>query len=91
MWVADLGAGRAEAGLGASLERLGLDALYLIHWPAPATDAHLDTWTQLDELGTYRTRAIGVSNFPSEHRGDRRHQHARPRLPDGAGPCRLQG
>ncbi|MDR2281434.1 MAG: aldo/keto reductase [Gordonia sp. (in: high G+C Gram-positive bacteria)] len=69
LWIADLGADRAEAALDASLERLGLDAvdLYLIHWPAPATDAYLDTWTQLDALGTDRTRAIGVSNFLPEH------------------------
>ena len=69
LWLADLGAGKAEAALDVSLERLGLDQvdLYLIHWPAPATDDYLDTWQQLSALGDAKTRAIGVSNFLPEH------------------------
>ncbi|ALG84008.1 aldo/keto reductase [Gordonia phthalatica] len=69
LWLADLGAGKAEAALDASLERLGLDQvdLYLIHWPAPATDDYLDSWQQLSALGDAKTRAIGVSNFLPEH------------------------
>ncbi|MGC5023667.1 MULTISPECIES: aldo/keto reductase [unclassified Tsukamurella] len=69
LWVADLGADRARPALEASLERLGLDQvdLYLIHWPAPATDAYLDTWRELQELRGAGTRSIGVSNFLPEH------------------------
>ncbi len=44
LWVPDMGREVTEAALEASLAKLGLDAvdLYLIHWPAPRTDA---TWT----------------------------------------------
>ncbi|AUN41250.1 Uncharacterized oxidoreductase MSMEG_2408 (plasmid) [Tsukamurella tyrosinosolvens] len=69
LWVADLGAGRARPALDASLDRLGLDHvdLYLIHWPAPETDAYLDTWRELQGLRGAGTRSIGVSNFLPEH------------------------
>ncbi|KXP00629.1 aldo/keto reductase [Tsukamurella pseudospumae] len=69
LWVADLGAGKARAALDASLERLGLDHvdLYLIHWPAPATDDYLDTWRELQDLRGTGTRSVGVSNFAPEH------------------------
>ncbi|MBS4101011.1 aldo/keto reductase [Tsukamurella paurometabola] len=69
LWVADLGAGRARPALEASLDRLGLDHvdLYLIHWPAPATDAYLDTWREFQVLRGAGTRSIGVSNFLPEH------------------------
>lgn len=69
LWISDLGTGKAEAALDASLERLGLDHvdLYLIHWPAAATDDYLDTWQQLSALDGSQTRAIGVSNFLPEH------------------------
>ncbi|KAF0960470.1 aldo/keto reductase [Rhodococcus sp. T7] len=53
-----------------SVARLGLDYvdLCLIHWPAPARDAYLDTWRALEHLhAAGRIRAIGVSNFQADH------------------------
>ena len=53
-----------------SLAKLGLEYLdlYLIHWPAPATDAYLESWQARQELAAAgRVRAIGVSNFLPEH------------------------
>ncbi|GAA0463792.1 oxidoreductase [Actinoplanes capillaceus] len=70
LWIADLGRTSARDALHASLERLALDRvdLYLIHWPAPATDAYLDAWQGLEDLyAEGLTRAIGVSNFLPEH------------------------
>ncbi|QAY71781.1 aldo/keto reductase [Xylanimonas protaetiae] len=70
LWVDDLGRDRARPALEASLDRLGLERvdLYLVHWPAPATDAYLDTWQGLEALAAAGTaRAIGVSNFLPEH------------------------
>ncbi|AYG02668.1 aldo/keto reductase [Gryllotalpicola protaetiae] len=70
LWTDDLGAGRARTALEASLDRLGLERvdLYLIHWPAPATDAYLETWQEFAGLvETGLTRVIGVSNFLPEH------------------------
>jgi len=60
-------AGRA---LDESLAKLGLDHvdLYLIHWPQPAKDRYVDTWTGFEKLATDgRARAIGVSNFQVPH------------------------
>lgn len=68
LWVADLEDPRAA--LAASLEKLGLDHvdLFLIHWPAPATDAYLGAWQTLEALRTEGlTRSIGVSNFLPAH------------------------
>jgi 2,5-diketo-D-gluconate reductase A len=53
-----------------SLKRLGLESvdLYLIHWPAPARNAYVDTWRamiRLKEEG--RAKSIGVSNFHVPH------------------------
>ncbi|MFC9356725.1 aldo/keto reductase [Rhodococcus sp. NPDC057014] len=53
-----------------SVARLGLDCvdLCLIHWPAPARGAYLDTWRALEQLhAAGRIRAIGVSNFQADH------------------------
>ena len=69
LWNSDQGAGTREAA-EASLDKLGLDALdlYLIHWPAPANELYLRSWTALEELAAAgRSRAIGVSNFLPEH------------------------
>ncbi|GIF15746.1 aldo/keto reductase [Actinoplanes teichomyceticus] len=70
LWITDLGRRAARDALRASLDRLGLDRvdLYLIHWPAPATDAYLDAWQGLEDLyAEGLARAIGVSNFLPEH------------------------
>ena len=70
LWVADLGYDATLAAFEASLEKLGLDYLdlYLIHWPAPATDLYLESWRALEQLlADGRVRAIGVSNFLPEH------------------------
>lgn len=53
-----------------SLRKLRLDAvdLYLIHWPAPATNKFVDTWRALIRLRDEgRARSIGVSNFHRPH------------------------
>ncbi|MDO5493538.1 MAG: aldo/keto reductase [Nesterenkonia sp.] len=68
LWAADFDAPRRA--LEHSLDQLGLDHvdLYLIHWPAPATDAYLEAWTVLEQLrDAGLTRSIGVSNFLPEH------------------------
>lgn len=69
LWNSDQGDGTTDA-FDASLEKLGLEQLdlYLIHWPAPANDRYLQSWTALEELAASgRSRAIGVSNFLPEH------------------------
>lgn len=69
LWNSDQGAA-TPAAFDASLDKLGLDRLdlYLIHWPAPANDRYLRSWTALEELAASgRSRAIGVSNFLPEH------------------------
>ncbi|WP_420100281.1 aldo/keto reductase [Corynebacterium sp.] len=70
LWVDGLSRDGVRPGLEASLGRLGLDSvdLYLIHWPAPATDNYLAAWEGMEEardLGL--ARSIGVSNFLPEH------------------------
>ena len=70
LWVADLGYDATLAAFEASLGKLGLDYLdlYLIHWPAPATDLYLESWQALERLlADGRVKAIGVSNFLPEH------------------------
>jgi 2,5-diketo-D-gluconate reductase A len=70
LWNSDQGTDSARAALDASLERLGLDAvdLYLIHWPSPAQDRYVETWSTLVELREDgRARSIGVSNFHAPH------------------------
>lgn len=72
LWVDGLSRDGVRPGLEASLEKLGLDSvdLYLIHWPAPATDNYLAAWEGMEEvrdLGLART--VGVSNFLPEHLG----------------------
>lgn len=70
VWVADLGYDATLAAYESSLAKLNLDYLdlYLIHWPAPATDGYLESWRALEKLlQDGRVRAIGVSNFLPEH------------------------
>jgi 2,5-diketo-D-gluconate reductase A len=60
----------ARGALHGSLERLGLDHvdLYLIHWPIPARDRYVETWQAfVDMQKEGLARAIGVSNFQSDH------------------------
>ena len=67
---ADQGYEPTGAALDASLRRLGLDYvdLYLIHWPLPRLDLYTESWRAMEELmAEGRTRAIGVSNFLTEH------------------------
>ena len=70
LWIDDLGYEPALAAFDASLAKLGLDYLdlYLIHWPAPASDRYADSWLALEKLlADGRVRAIGVSNFEPGH------------------------
>lgn len=70
LWIDDLGYEPALAAFDASLDRLGLDYLdlYLIHWPAPASEQYAEAWLALEKLlADGRVRAIGVSNFEPEH------------------------
>ena len=70
LWIDDLGYEPALAAFDASLDKLGLDYLdlYLIHWPAPASDRYADSWLALEKLhADGRVRAIGVSNFEPGH------------------------
>ncbi len=53
-----------------SCERLGIEYLdlYLIHWPYPSAGLFVDSWRALSRLADDgAVRAIGVSNFLSEH------------------------
>jgi diketogulonate reductase-like aldo/keto reductase len=71
LWMSDYGYDAAQIGFEASLRRLGVDHvdLYLLHQPVPT---HFD-----ETIGAYkaaetfladgRARAIGVSNFGTEH------------------------
>jgi diketogulonate reductase-like aldo/keto reductase len=70
LWNSDQGHDTALRAFDDSLERLGLDYvdLYLIHWPAAARDLYVQTWRALAEIhDSGRARAIGVSNFESDH------------------------
>jgi 2,5-diketo-D-gluconate reductase A len=70
VWNTDQGYDKTLRAFDASLGKLGVDYvdLYLIHWPTPARDRYLETWTALEKLlADGRTRAIGVSNFQPDH------------------------
>jgi len=70
LWLDGLSRKGVRPALEASLERLGLERvdLYLIHWPAPATDAYLAAWEGMEEIRELGlARSIGVSNFLPEH------------------------
>jgi diketogulonate reductase-like aldo/keto reductase len=68
LWKDDQGYDAALLGFGASLERMALDYvdLFLLHWPVPGK--RLESWRALEQLcGEGRARAIGVSNFMTNH------------------------
>ncbi|MFE3324459.1 aldo/keto reductase [Streptomyces sp. NPDC059176] len=70
LWNSEQGYDSTLRAFDASLTKLGLDYvdLYLIHWPLPAKDAHVDTYKAFEVLlADGRARAIGVSNFLPEH------------------------
>lgn len=70
LWNTDQGYDTALAAFEASRQRLGLHYidLYLIHWPAPDRDLYIETWKAFEKLyEDGKVRAIGVSNFLSEH------------------------
>ena len=70
LWNDRQGYDEAQRAFDESLAKLGLDHvdLYLIHWPAPAQDAYVDTWKAFEKLqADGRARNIGVSNFQIPH------------------------
>jgi diketogulonate reductase-like aldo/keto reductase len=71
LWMSDYGYDAAQVGFDASLRRLGVDHidLYLLHQPVPTDfEATIGAYKAAEKmLATGRARAIGVSNFSSEH------------------------
>lgn len=70
VWNTDHGYDATLAAFDASMAKLGLDYLdmYLIHWPCPDRELFIPTYKALETLYSEgRVRAIGVSNFESEH------------------------
>ncbi|WP_019546711.1 aldo/keto reductase [Streptomyces sulphureus] len=70
LWNTEQGYDTALRAFDTSLANLGLDYvdLYLIHWPAPAKDAYVETWRAFEEIQRQgRAKAIGVSNFQTQH------------------------
>lgn len=66
LWPADYGLDETRAAFDVSMGKLGVETLdlYLLHWPAPASDKYLDAWKALGQLKSEgRIRSIGVSNF----------------------------
>lgn len=62
--------GEALAAFHNSLRALGLDYvdLYLIHWPVPSQGLFVSAWQTMEKLyANNQARAIGISNFLSEH------------------------
>ena len=71
LWISDYGTEKARTGFDASLRRLGVDYVdvYLLHQPAPADFEDTVAAYQVAEkmLQAGKARAIGVSNFSSDH------------------------
>src|SRR3954465_7026932 len=71
LWISDYGYDAAQVGFGASLRRLGLDRphLYLLPQPVPTPfDDTIGAYKAAERfLAAGRARAIGVSNFSTEH------------------------
>jgi 2,5-diketo-D-gluconate reductase A len=69
LWNSHQGHDSTLAAFERSLGRLGSGYvdLYLIHWPLPERDLHLDTWRAFERLREEGlVRSIGVSNFRIE-------------------------
>jgi 2,5-diketo-D-gluconate reductase A len=70
LWNDQQGYESSLKGFDESLARLGMDYvdLYLIHWPQPSRDKYVETWRAFEKiLAGGQARAIGVSNFATEH------------------------
>lgn len=70
VWWTENGYDSTLRSFDASLERLGFDTidLFLIHWPAPASDRYVETWRALERVRDEgRARSIGVANFHIHH------------------------
>jgi diketogulonate reductase-like aldo/keto reductase len=71
LWLSDYGYEKALRAFESSLRRLGLDYLdlYLLHWPVPADfETTVASYQALEKLlADGRVRAIGVSNFSTQH------------------------
>ncbi|MEE2521894.1 aldo/keto reductase [Pseudarthrobacter sp. J75] len=62
--------GQAQEAFLNSRNTLGLDYidLYLIHWPVPSQGLFTQAWKEMERIyANNQVRAIGVSNFLSEH------------------------
>ncbi len=73
LWNSDQGRDTVRPAAEASLERLGLAQvdLYLIHWPSPKYDKHVESWEAMIEVrDAGLARSIGVSNFMQTHLDD---------------------
>lgn len=69
LWNAEQGFDSTLRAFEKSLGRLGMEHvdLYLIHWPVPIADRHIDTWRAFERIHDEgRARTIGVSNFRIE-------------------------
>lgn len=70
VWWTENGYDSTLRSFDASLQRLGFDTvdLFLIHWPAPASDRYVETWRALERIRDEgRARSIGVANFHIHH------------------------
>ena len=69
IWYESQGYDRTLRAMDKCLARLGRESvdLVLIHWPCPANELAVETWTALVELRTQgKAHSIGVSNFRAE-------------------------
>ena len=70
LWNADHGFDEVMRAFEESARRLRRHTLdlYLIHWPRPRFNRHVDSWKALVRLQSEgRIRSIGVSNFNRDH------------------------
>lgn len=70
VWWTENGYDSTLRSFDRSLELLGFDSidLFLIHWPAPASDRYVETWHALERVRDEgRARSIGVANFHTHH------------------------